>query len=234
MSLNHFNGMYALMMKRNQGYVCTYAFNADASVITGFLGCDGRLTLSGGDQKGSYLTTGAGFLAGMAPSGVDTDTQQSFDPSVGKMAIEFAVTIPANSGTDVVVVSAAFGTVGETLYTNLDITAEVGGTFGIDLYTSAGVFVNHYTASGLLSAPLRAGIMTDGDASTIQLYLDGVAVTMANPSLPPNPNTYMAMFVQEFAGAQAALTYDIQAVTSASDMTGSYPSGTVDICGNPV
>lgn len=211
---------------------CTYAFNADASVVTGFIGCDGRLTLSEANQKGTYLTTGSGFLAGMAPAGVDTDTQQDFNPSVGKMAIEFVVTCQSNSGSGVVVVSAAFGTVSETLYTYLDITAEVGGTFGVDLYTSAGPLVNHYSVSGLLSAPSYAGIMTDGDASTIQLYLDGVAVTMANPSLPPNPNTYMEMFVQEYSGAQAGRTYSIEAVTSYNELVGTYPAGTTDICGN--
>lgn len=233
MSLNHFNGMYALMMKRNQGYVCTYAFNADASVITGFIGCDGRLTLSALDQKGSYTTTGSGFLAGMAPSGVDTDTQQSFDSSTGKTALEFQVTCPANGGAGAVVTSVAFGNVGSSPSTFLDLTAEVGGTFGIDLYTIT-PSITHYTATGLPTAPTRLAIMIDGVVGEIQLYVDNVAVTMADPTSGGPPAVYMEMFVQEFAGAQAALAYDIQAVTSASDMTGSYPSGTVDICGNPV
>lgn len=210
---------------------CNYSFNADESELISFLGVDGRLALSIANQKGSYTTTGTGFLSGMAPSGVGTDTQQSFDPSVGKKVIEFVVSCPSNSGSGVVVVSAAFGTVGETLYTNLDITAEVGGTFGIDLYTSAMVFVSHYSVSGLASVPNRASVLIDGDANTIQLYLDGVAVTMDAPGITPNPVTWAAMFIQEFNGAQSGLVYSIEAITSTSGMTGSYPGGTKTICG---
>lgn len=232
MSLNHFNGMYAMMMRRNQGYVCTYAFNADASVITGFIGADARLALSNGDQKGSYTTTGVTYVAGMAPSGIDTSTQQTFDVSSGKTAIEFDITLAANAGTGLAYVTSSADSSTRDVFI-LEVGANPGGAFSVALYYNA-PFTILYQALGLVSPPSRIGVLMDATTNQIQLYLDGVAVAMTSDVLRPDTDVSLTMFAGEFVGAQAGLGLAIEAITSASSMTASYPSGTVDICGNPV
>ncbi|MEN6547407.1 MAG: hypothetical protein ABFE07_15325 [Armatimonadia bacterium] len=209
---------------------CTYSFNADESELISFLGVDGRLALSMANQKGSYTTTGTGFLSAMAPAGLPTNTQQVFDNTSGKVAIEFAVVCPSNSGSADVVVSAAADDVLVQDIFSLDVTAKADGTFSVDMYYNT-PFTSLYQATGLITAPSRLGVLTDADAGTIQLYMDNAPVVMNDDTLRTGTDVTLAMYVTEFTGAQSGLVYSIEAITSTSGMTGSYPGGTKTICG---
>jgi hypothetical protein len=213
------------------GNPCMYPMAASSADVIAIIGTDSRLVLSQANQKGSFTTTGSAHSAAMAPDGIATSTQQTFSNTTGKPVLEFLVTCPASTGGNAGVSALLDSIAGADVF-NLDVTAEAGGTFGIDLYHNS-PFVMSYTVTGLATAPAKIAVAMDSGAGTYQLYLDDVPVTMLDDTMVTASDLYVQQYASEASGVTSiGQVYAIELVTDAAAIaTTGLPSGSNDIDG---
>lgn len=215
------------------GATCAYPLDASESELIN-LGFDGKLTMSNGDQTGEYTIQG-GLTSneqwGAAPTGVGSQEVATYDASIGKKAIETFVN-EMGSGTYQDWYSRVFI---ETADFSKRFEARVypaaDGTF--DLWADSTEFMQTKIVDNIdLSLPIS--IITDADAGTTAVRYDG---TDYQVSAIAWTDVIILMSAFEFSGVaseHAGKVIRRTIRTNAANYTGSYETGTTDICGNTI
>lgn len=101
------------------------------------------------------------------------------------------------------------------------------GTFKHFILDAGGSTVNTVAVSG----NTRLGAYYDAATKTFSYYAGGILIhTGPVTDLTLSPEVVMAATAVEMAGSTGTLEFDM--VLDASELTGTYPAGTTDICGN--
>lgn len=221
----------------NQGEAdCAFLLDASDAEIYAAIGGDlgnARLVPDVNEQGGTFTVDATWHSEYMAPAGISTNSSITFSNATGKKVIEFPCSILTPTGNTT--------TVGAWLYSYTDsaqildwyIEALTDGTFSVYV-TSGGGAVNHYSVTGLGTAPAQLALWMDATTGTLQVYLDDVAVTMLDDTLPTYADCYPVLYAKQASGVTSAgQEIYIGMTTKAAFMTGSYPAGTTDICGTP-
>lgn len=207
MSLNHINGLYAMMMRRNV-FSCAYPLDDDGTISTAFgYGYAGPAV--GDGQQMQYTTTGNAQVKILSSSGAVTSArfQRVSDP-IGFEAVVNSYGGATNAAGLAILITSSGGSI-------------VNAT---DVFTSA---------DGDL---LQFEVAPDG---TVSAKKNGAAFDLSARWLNPagqktvGATDYFCpyLYIDDQLTGQLV---DIQLVTNAASMTGTYPSGTTDICGNPL
>lgn len=219
---------------------CVYLLDADDAEIDAFYKFSGAKLVANAANTGGTFTVKvpppvSSYSGAMAPAGFSrANVAFGIDNTSGKKAIEWALNMPTP--------------VGDSLYSYLSLRSEATTYNVIEVYITAapsGVFLaevnvgsgrtNVYSNNSLPSCPSRIGVLMDSVAGKLHVYFDGVALTLTGDTLPSNASMYPNIFIaQGDNNTGAGQTITAELVTSASKMTGTYPPGTTDICGNPL
>lgn len=211
---------------------CAYPLNGD---ITG--APFQPMTISGpGLQTATVAIAGNGtteqYLS--APTGTFPGPFATLDFSTGIRVVGFFPAVPAAviSGSGYYAYRATFrtNTVAFSTVFQAEVRAMIDGTFETVFY------VGETLAQTIASAtcPTFIAFVFNANTSTVSALIDGVAVTLT-------PNTYTPaalnalILVDEFAVSSAGDTGKIVGgtiVTTAAQLSGAYPSGATDPCGN--
>lgn len=233
MSLNHINGLYAMMMRRSV-VSCAYPFTmTNAQAIS--LGRTGVWPAVG--QSATYTVEGGiGTLKSLI-TGSDLDAVQTFDTTTGIKAVRFRLVAPSISSIGGVGVSVLASIGGAGLSGGLSLALLCSGTTrtgyvevdGSPVFNSPGApEINEFSA------------VFDSTTATIHLYLG--SMLFYSGAYTPSADARIFMQVVEYAGLSApdiGKQYTLEVFTSAADIMAApavpaYPFGTTDICGNPL
>lgn len=209
--------------------VCVYPLNASAAELIS-VGLIGKLAMSGGEQTGT-LTLGPGVQAdGMSVSGLELGASIPFD--TGPMAIEAQFELPTITGTTPDVISRinfyeSGAAIGSPVF-SIRVYATSAGTFVQDVYIGATQVYTGAAATGSVRGQAQV------DSGVLSVWFDGVAASLSSSAIA-NVAMFPISWIQKAIGVDGAdtgKTASIQLITNANNMTGSYPFGTTDQCGN--
>jgi len=210
---------------------CLFPLDASLAEIQS-VGLTGKLTITGEGQSGYLTLSTATQVDGMSVSGLQAGASIPFE--TGAVAVEFAFDIPVIGGTTPDVIGRVnfyeHGVVIGSPQFSLRVYANNDGTFNQDVFIGVTQVYTGVAASGSINAQ---ALVSSG---VLRVWFEGTEV-----SLSSNAVSDVAMFpvawIQKASGADAGdvgKTAQIQLITTAADMIGTYPSGTTDPCGNPV
>ena len=212
---------------------CAYPLDASsAELITA--GLSGKLTMSADEQTGTQTIGSVVQIRGMSVSGLEAGASIPFNS--GAVAVETQFTLPTLTGTTPQVTARmGFHETGVAI----DILSplflvQVGARNTGEFIQS--VFIGGaqvYTAAAA-SGSVRCGIRVD--AGVLRVWFDGVEVSLSSTAVPNValfPLAYAVNATPIEVGDRGKIV-SIQLITNAASMTGTYPSGTTDICGTPL
>ncbi len=210
---------------------CAYAQNATSAELIE-IGLGGKLTMSGDEQTGT-LALGSGVqVSGMSVSGIQAGSSIPFNS--GAVAVETQFTHPTLTG-DAPQVTASMGfyetgvAIGSPVF-RVQVAALDTGAFTKSVYIDE---TRVYTAAAA-SGSVRCGVRVEN--GNLRVWFDGVEVTLS-ASAVSDVAMYPIAWIQKGSGldaGDAGKTASIELISHASDMTTTYPAGTVDLCGNQI
>jgi hypothetical protein len=208
---------------------CAHPLNATEAQILA-LGLDGKLTMSNGEQTGTYTIQG-----GLASSETfAAGSLTAIDYTTGIKATEHIFSLPTitgGGGASVIEITASMDENPFTLSAPVRVKAlaKDDGTF------SASVLVDNVTVySGACSATGRFTIIANGSTGVVVVKLNGSALTLSDSTFATQDCllTCSVLEVAGISGAYTGQTASITLVTSAANMLHATGAGASDICGS--
>lgn len=216
---------------------CAFRLDASDAEIFAAIGGDlgnARLVPDANEQGGTFTVDATWHTEYMAPAGISTASAVTMSNVSGTKVIEFPCSILTPTGNKTAVGAWLYSYTGSAQILDWYIEALTDGTFSVYVTSGSGA-VNHYSATGLATAPTSLALWMDATTGTLQVYLSGAAVTMLDDSLPTSPDFYPVLYAEQTSGVTSAgQEIYIGMITGASSMTGTYPAGTTDICGTMI
>ena len=248
MSINHLNGAFALMMRRNQDSpACAYPMDASLAEIQALVpSIDAVPVMTDNFQTATYTLTGS------APAGGwDLICAPTTIPS-GPITVDFSSGVKAFEWTYSMPVAATPAANGEICHAYLGLFYANNFANGlVHVYIESAVSSNMPVTrlrvsrlgtdvSSVVNVPASGRVFVSLDAATgtFSVAHDTLGpIALSDDSYnPATPCIFSANLYEVQSAGLSNAGKDIVAslITNAADMTGTYPSGTTDICGNAI
>lgn len=211
--------------------ICYYALNASAASLIAE-GYDGRLSLSGTNQTGTY-TVQSGLVA--AESYAMAQLSSAIALNSGTKAFEWNYILPTiigGAGADAISVTAgAFpNPFSATPIARFEVIAHDDGTFTLSIFNGATkVYTNSATASGLIT------MIFDATAQAFAVKVNGTLIILSNNVYTAQDALLLASITEE-AGVNVLFqneTASVSLVSNASSLTYAQGNATPPAQGAP-
>jgi len=223
--------------------VCAYPLDATQTDIDANFGPGTGVTplpiIDGG--KGIEFTPQTGLGTTETKVQFNSPLSYSIDITAGKKALELLFDF-TSSGLDTNKATAYTKTTFRLMDDNnyaasFSVKQRYGETIlAVSTQGSGGAVV---TEASVNSSPIRLGVLIDADTGVFSATLNGVPVSLVTGGDEFVPGMYTLTVVNQETGSSYSLgpidsdkVVTMHLYTDQSDMTGTYPAGTTDICGN--